>query len=149
MTTAKEVAKYIIKSLATDNLKLQKLLYYSQGVHLVLYDKKPLFDDPIEAWDYGPVIPSVYTEYKKHGFDIILPEDDKPSALTLKEIKAIDMTLECFGKLSGTSLLNQTHSEPPWKDAYCSSKPSNVIPIKTIYTFFKKNLNFTEDDFKV
>jgi len=30
------------------NLKLQKLLYYAQGIHLALYGK-PLFNDPIEA----------------------------------------------------------------------------------------------------
>ena len=41
------------------NLKLQKLLYYSQGCFLALRDE-PLFDSPIEAWTYGPVVPEVY-----------------------------------------------------------------------------------------
>jgi len=45
------------------NLKLQKLLYYAQAWHLVNFDV-PLFGDSIEAWDFGPVIPNVYRQYK-------------------------------------------------------------------------------------
>jgi uncharacterized phage-associated protein len=59
MAKAFEAAKYIINSLPVDNLKLQKLLYYSQAVHLVLNGKLPLFNEAIEAWDYGPVVPRV------------------------------------------------------------------------------------------
>ena len=47
-----------------DNLKLQKLLFYSQTVHLV-FNSEPLFSDEIQAWDYGPVIPSVYEKAKR------------------------------------------------------------------------------------
>jgi uncharacterized phage-associated protein len=71
MASAGDVAKYIIKSLPVDNLKLQKLLYYSQAVHLVLNDKAPLFPGVIEAWDYGPMAPPVYREYKQYGLEII------------------------------------------------------------------------------
>lgn len=46
------------------NLKLQKLLYYMQGFHLAYFDT-PLFDDDIEAWMYGPVVPCVYNHFKK------------------------------------------------------------------------------------
>jgi uncharacterized phage-associated protein len=41
------------------HLKLQKLLYFSQGWYLA-YHNVPLFEDPIEAWRYGPVVRSVY-----------------------------------------------------------------------------------------
>ncbi|MDR0942796.1 MAG: SocA family protein [Holosporales bacterium] len=29
-------------------------------MHLVEYNKIPLFTDEIQAWDYGPVVPAVY-----------------------------------------------------------------------------------------
>ena len=48
------------------NMKLQKMLYYQQGFHLA-YFGTPLFDEEIEAWMYGPVVPSVYDEYKNYG----------------------------------------------------------------------------------
>lgn len=44
------------------NLKLQKLLYYLQGHWLATFDG-PLFGDKIEAWRYGPVVPSVYSHF--------------------------------------------------------------------------------------
>ena len=147
MTTAFEVAKYIAKSLPVDNLKLQKLLYYSQAVHLVLHDKQPLFSEDIEAWDYGPVVPPVYQKYKQYGFDIIpFPVIDEQSALNLDEMKAVDMALACFGTLSGPDLISQTHIEPPWKNAYKPGRPSQVISTVSIYDFFKKNLEFTQDE---
>jgi uncharacterized phage-associated protein len=37
------------------NMKLQKLVYYAQGLHLALNDA-PLFKGKIEAWTYGPVV---------------------------------------------------------------------------------------------
>ena len=48
------------------NLKMQKLLYYAQGHFLATY-KKPLFDDKIEAWKYGPVVKEVYDKFKIYG----------------------------------------------------------------------------------
>jgi uncharacterized phage-associated protein len=41
------------------HLKLQKMLFLAQGWHLAYFDV-PLFEDPIEAWRYGPVVASVY-----------------------------------------------------------------------------------------
>jgi uncharacterized phage-associated protein len=144
MAHAEEVAKYIIKSVPVDNLKLQKLLYYSQAVHLVRNEKKPLFPESIEAWDYGPVVPPIYREYKSYGFDI-LPPIDEPVNLELQELRAVDMTLSCFGEMSGPALINQTHFEDPWKTAYHPGRPSGVISLDSMYDFFKENLDFTDE----
>jgi uncharacterized phage-associated protein len=144
MTTAFEVAKYIAKSLPVDNLKLQKLLYYSQAVHLVLHDKEPLFREDIEAWDYGPVVPPVYQRYKEYGFEDIPPADDE-SALDFKEMQAVDYALACFGVLSGPALISQTHYEDPWKNAYRKGRPSRIITIAAIYDYFKDALDFSDE----
>lgn len=39
------------------------MLYYQQGFHLA-YFGTPLFDEEIEAWMYGPVVPCVFENYK-------------------------------------------------------------------------------------
>jgi uncharacterized phage-associated protein len=117
MAEVQEVAKYIIKSLPVDNLKLQKLLYYSQGIYLVLHEKVPLFPEAIEAWNYGLVVPEVYRAYKQHGFDAISPADG-PLPLNIEEIDAVDKALACFGEMSGAALIHQTHNEQPWRSAY-------------------------------
>ena len=43
--------------------KLQKLVYYCQTWSLV-WDEKLIFDDPIEAWANGPVVPSLLNHHK-------------------------------------------------------------------------------------
>ncbi|MBI5345580.1 MAG: DUF4065 domain-containing protein [Chlamydiae bacterium] len=67
------------------NKKLQKLLYYAQAWSLVLR-KKPIFDEPIEAWPHGPVVSKVYHHYKKFGFETIQEKNEFESSLP-KDIK--------------------------------------------------------------
>lgn len=43
----RNIALYLLKNEEISNLKLQKLLYYSQGFHLAIFNK-PLFFEPIE-----------------------------------------------------------------------------------------------------
>ncbi|HAS22646.1 MAG TPA: hypothetical protein DCR51_05795, partial [Idiomarina loihiensis] len=59
MANSADVARYLIK-ISNDedegsisNLKLQKLMYYAQGLSLALFER-PLFDGNIEAWTHGP-----------------------------------------------------------------------------------------------
>lgn len=67
MYTATAVAKYVInrcnvRNSPITNLKLQKILYYIQG-YFFKHLGEAAFDDNIESWRYGPVVPSVYYEY--------------------------------------------------------------------------------------
>lgn len=54
------------------NLEIQKLLYIAQVFSLGLRDKS-LFNNDIEAWKYGPVIPDVYHRFKFCASDPIPP----------------------------------------------------------------------------
>ena len=62
---AEQIAQLLLSKAAEgnqelmSNLKLQKMLYYEQGFHLAAFDT-PLFDENIEAWMFGPVVPEVY-----------------------------------------------------------------------------------------
>ena len=47
-------------------MKVLKLSYIAYGWYLALYDSQ-LFNEPIQAWQYGPVIPSVYRAFKEYG----------------------------------------------------------------------------------
>jgi uncharacterized phage-associated protein len=47
-------------------MKLQKLLYLSHGYYLAT-TTTPWIDEAFEAWDYGPVVPSIYHEFKRFG----------------------------------------------------------------------------------
>ena len=143
MARALEVARYLIKSLPMDNLKLQKLLYYSQATHLVLHNKACLFPEQIEAWDYGPVVPKVYHEYKSHGFDII-PTPNRPFTLPPEEKKSADIVIKTYGNMSGPKLIKQTHYEWPWRNAYRPERPSNIISIDSMYEYFRETMDIPE-----
>lgn len=142
-----KVADYIIGNCPVDNLKLQKMLYYSQGVHMVLNDGKELFPDEIEAWDYGPVINRVYQKYKNNGMSPlqIKTNDTSECCLETKEIASIDMVIEYYGSMSGASLVARTHNEEPWKNNYVPNYYHKIIPKKDIYDYFREALTFDEN----
>jgi len=144
--TALDVAAYMIQ-LANEidendltNLKLQKLLYFAQGRYLAKTGT-PLFDEEIEAWQYGPVVRSVYNEYKSCGafpitlFDLgsdyqELPEDIKTF------VKAI---WDEYGRFSAGYLVNLTHEQgTPWSRHFQSSG-GGVIPKDELRRYFQKN----------
>lgn len=52
--------------LSIDPLKLQKLLYFANGYYMAENDGQPLINEYFEAWDYGPVIPTVYYEFREY-----------------------------------------------------------------------------------
>lgn len=120
MITASNLAKYIIVccsggSKSITNLKLQKLLYYAQAWHLALRST-PLFNDRIEAWVHGPVVPVVFREYRDFKWSA-LPADNlsaKPHAEVCNHVAEV---LAAYGKFDATQLEQLTHNEDPWKEA--------------------------------
>jgi uncharacterized phage-associated protein len=121
------------------NLKLQRLLYYAQGFHLALYDA-PLFSDPIEAWNYGPVVPSVYREYNHHGSGALPVEHstDIHQHITDEQLNLIQEVYEVYGQYSGLKLMHITHQEDPWKTT--TAGPGNVIDPEKMKRYFKTRL---------
>ena len=144
MITCNEVADYFItivdESCGEDltHLKLQKLVYYAQGFHLGLFDK-PLFEEPIEAWTHGPVVPYLYHKYKIYKDGILpLPEAFDPANYS-EDVKRLLHKIHCvFGQYSAWRLRDFTHQEAPWKNHYgnCTS----VIPLESMRAYFKSCL---------
>ena len=97
------------------NLKIQKLLYYAQGLHLALYHK-PLFEEKIIAWQYGPVVEEVYRELKSYQGAIPPFEDFNNDYLSSEELDLIKDVYDVFGQFSATKLVEMTHNESPWKN---------------------------------
>lgn len=139
--SALDVAKYIIE-LAEEigepvtNMKLQKLLYYTYAWYLVENDKKKLFEEPIMAWKYGPVVISVYEAYKSYGADSIKEAIDgdagKLDAAT-KEI--IEDVFNIYAGLNAIELANLTHSERPWMETFDGTN-IHTISDELMYDFY-------------
>jgi uncharacterized phage-associated protein len=118
------------------NLKLQKMLYYMQGFHLA-YFGAPLFDDDIEAWMYGPVVPAVYENYKQNGNGGIQPQKET-ILLNENEEALFNEVYRVYGAYSAIGLMNLTHSEMPWKST--PTGVGKVIDKNKMDAFFKKRL---------
>ena len=64
--TVAEAVLWIRRDVQTTPMHIIKLVYLSHGWMLGLHDT-PLLWEPVEAWQYGPVVPSVYHLYKGWG----------------------------------------------------------------------------------
>lgn len=122
------------------NLKLQKLLYYMQGFHLAFFDE-PFFNESIEAWTYGPVVPVVFQEFKKYKKDSINPDNYHDDlVLTDDEQQMFDMVYSEYNRYSAVALMNMTHTEGPWKNHGIG----DVITNEELRAFFLTQINYDE-----
>jgi len=123
MTTAHDVAAYILAQQGPMSaMKLQKLLYYSQAWSLV-WDDKPLFGERIEAWSGGPVVREIYNSHRgKFGIDD-WPEGNG-DALDGDERETVDAVLKFYGDRSPQWLSDLTRAEEPWQKARGDCAPN-------------------------
>jgi uncharacterized phage-associated protein len=118
LATALDAARYLLANQdqpsgdEITNLKLQKLLYYAQGYHLALFGT-PLFPDEVKAWDHGPVIRSVYDEYKQFDRQPIAATDPAPD-LPDTAVEILDSVIRSYGQFTAGKLRDMTHLERPW-----------------------------------
>lgn len=118
------------------NLKLQKLLYFAQAARLAL-DNKLLFSDDIYAWDYGPVINSVYHEFKtKIRRPIANPTNDDYKAFDENTNTFLEEVWQAFAKYSAAKLVEMTHAHAPWKTTYDGSR-NKIIEVDKIKSYYK------------
>lgn len=126
---ALDIAKYIINKCINlrrpiSNLQLQKIMYYVQ-VSYIKREGELLFPDRIEAWQYGPAIPSVYYEYINYSSsDIRDKQEEIEITESIKHI--IDPVIDSKSLLSAWELTNDTKNDPIWKIAYMSNT-KNII----------------------
>lgn len=69
MYKSRQIADWIIHKTHGNitHSKLQKLLYYCQAWHYTIFNEV-LFDERIEAWAHGPVVPSQFSRFNNIDF---------------------------------------------------------------------------------
>ncbi|MBW4671063.1 MAG: DUF4065 domain-containing protein [Cyanomargarita calcarea GSE-NOS-MK-12-04C] len=146
--TCFDVANYFIwlaktVSGSVTHLKLQKLVYYAQGFHLALYDK-PLFASEIKAWEYGPVTFFLWQKFNYYGSSPITAPDNFDISIYSKcQIALLDEVYSKFADLDPFLLVEMTHKEPTWIDAY----PQKVITQEAMQRYFKVRIS-SDNPFK-
>ncbi len=145
MVTAMDVANYFLTLVdheaedCISNLKLQKLCYYAQGFYLAMHGKR-LFDETLQAWQHGPVVPLLYHKFKVNGSACLMPEPGfKIDSIPCEIRSFLDDIYAEFGQYSAWRLRDMTHAESPWIESYNKTK-DDVISDESMKRFFKTRL---------
>ena len=107
------VAEYIFKEYnrvtgeLIDEMKLQKLLYFSQRETLAILNK-PLFNEEFEGWKYGPISREVRTVYTEDGINADTKDIKNESKYIINNV-----ILE-YGSLASWKLSEISHKEVSW-----------------------------------
>jgi len=109
-------------------MKLQKLTYYCHAEFLAATGR-PLVAQEFEAWDYGPVIPGLFHEFKSFGreaitsramrFDPISARRQHVESADLGEFQPlIRQAFALYVGYSASALSRMSHVESgPWSEA--------------------------------
>ena len=120
--------------LDVSNLKLQKLLYETQGYHLALFGD-PAFREDLKSWRLGAVVPEIYHDYRGYGHAAIDRAPASKPKLPSTIYDAIGFVLQDIGQLTAFQLSNRNHAEPAWETARATGH-SRRIDLETMKTSF-------------
>lgn len=136
MYEALQLAKYIVSKCVLENnpisnLQLQKILYYIQKDFLKR--NTIAFMDVIEAWQFGPVVPTVYYHFCGFG---AMPITAKYDGIDIKKEDAfyIDPIVQEKRDLYPWDLVADTHNpDGAWAQTYQNGEGNRkVIPLELI-----------------
>lgn len=150
MHTARDVAYYFLTLSQNDedgelltNLKIQKLVYFAQGFNIALNNEE-LFIESIEAWEHGPVVPSVYFDFCRFGRNEIRMNVPKNLSLSGFAQSLISAVYELFKQFSALGLRELTHKEGPWSEIYYNHGNRSVISGSDMFDYFSSLCNEIE-----
>ncbi|MGV7114647.1 Panacea domain-containing protein [Paenibacillus kyungheensis] len=114
-------------------LKLQKSLYFLFGYYGAIYGQSEdegtfegssdyenrLFNANFEAWQYGPVIRNVYSNNKAGNYPTSNQKSAIEKVVQKNEIRMfIDELFEQINSVSDFTLVDRSHQDDVWKEAY-------------------------------
>ena len=107
--------------------------------YLVNYGE-PLFREAIQPWELGPVIREVYSKFKKFKSSSIAYKSTgrEASVFTDKQLNYLNEFYDVFSKFTAHELVNMTHNELPWKEAF--EKNMNEIPLELMKQYYTEVL---------
>lgn len=129
------------------HLKLQKLLYYAQGISLGMFNKE-IFSENIEAWQHGPVVREVYSVYSIFGRNNIDIKMDKEKEEIIKKIEddkevaeVLNLTYDNFAIYTAWQLRQMTHEDnTPWDVTQKAKGLGSIIERPLIEKYFKEEV---------
>ena len=142
---ARSIAKLLVKlgienSTPRSPLQIIKLTYLCHGWMLGLYGRA-LSAQPVEAWQYGPVIPDVYHGLKHFGGRTISSSLKSFQEGNFDEIEddLITQVSDAYGEFTGIQLSQLTHAiGTPWHTVWNKYGRNTIIPNPLIQEHFSQ-----------
>ncbi len=140
------------EKVALNTMKVKGLVYFSHGWFLAILNK-PLINERVEVWEFGPVIPSLYRAFKSVGTNPITIKATRFDRHLLKTItplisKEDQTTTDLLERvwythkhLSGIQMSNCTHQEgTPWYQVRIQLEGGVLwaVPDTLIQKYFKE-----------
>lgn len=155
--SAIDIAKLFLSIKSFSQLKIQKLVYLAYADYLCKY-QRTMFREDVVAYPYGPVVESVYQEFKKYGADDIEVEENYSYKISEKKLPPLFMKILSsehgmeildsafrvilkFKTTTASELVELTHSpESPWTMTYEGPYTNRVITDETIINYHKNEV---------
>lgn len=123
MYDARSIANWFVRRAAQNGARLSimqllKLTYIAHGWHLEVF-RKPLISNRIEAWQYGPVIPDVYNNFRSQGVHVGMPLPAFDAELSADKQSFLEEIYSIYGNMSPFHLSELTHvAGGPWDTSW-------------------------------
>lgn len=143
MHSAVKVANYFLNKAKEDKkditpLQLMKLVYLAHGWMLGVHGRH-LIKEPIEAWQYGPVIPELYQKTKKFGaLPVTYPIAETDLNFDDDEKHFLDKVYRTYANWTGMKLSALTHMQgSPWFMVWTKKDADSIIPNDIIREYYQ------------
>lgn len=127
---------------AVTPMQLIKLVYIAHGYMLARHGV-PLLREPVQAWQYGPVIPSLYQavrDYRAMPVDSIIGAPAEQ--FSPEEERIISEVARNYGRVDGVTLSAATHQPgTPWSVTWSNHGQNAEISNDMIEAFYRWTLN--------
>ena len=132
---------WLRRTIDTTPMHVLKLVYLCHGWMLGIHDV-PLINEPVEAWTYGPVVPSLYHRYKVYGREIIIEERaDQSGSLSAETNKLLEHFEQLYRPWTPFQLSSLTHQPgTPWDVTRRKDGIGAVIPNALIRDHYREML---------
>lgn len=152
--SARQVANRLLtlsagRGKALSLMQILKLVYFAHGWCLALRNE-PLISEPIVAWKHGPVIESLYFDFRRgQGIWDLVPLPPEPEARPIgeRDDKLLGQILDTYGDEDAFMLSYLTHlPDGPWDKVYREGTHGAIIPNSLIREHFREKLRLARQN---
>lgn len=147
------------------NMKLQKLLFFSQLIYMCKNNGETMYDEMFSAFDNGMVLEPVRQEYLRN-YKKLKQDASNVIVLPTKVEETLKITEDIFGKCSADELSELSHQFDAWskylnlsiEENNFHNKEKAIVPYeelekelyrmnKVLKAYEKRDLNTEEEDY--